>query len=62
MGVLVEEAKKHGVFLEFSHALGGGYYGLAGCFEDGEYIILHNSSEARSTAPYAACLIFLEAM
>ncbi|WP_019123619.1 hypothetical protein [Brevibacillus massiliensis] len=61
MGVLVEEAKKQGIRLEFSHGLNGGYYGGAYSFDDGEYQIDHSTNYAFTTAPHAVSLVFLMA-
>lgn len=60
-GVLVEEAKKQGIYLEYSHSLNGGYYGGAYSFDDGEYQMEHTTEQAVPTAPYAVALVYLMA-
>jgi len=61
MGVLVEEAKKQGIYLEYSHSLNGGYYGGAYSFDDGEYQMEHTTEQAVPTAPHALALVYLMA-
>lgn len=59
MGVLVEEARKQGIYLEYSHSLNGGYYGGAYSFENGEYQLDHSTEQAVPTAPHAVALVYL---
>lgn len=61
MGELVEEARKEEIYLEYSHALNGGYYGVSCIFKNGEYQIHHEAVEAVPTAPHAVCLAYLKA-
>ncbi|MDH6351906.1 hypothetical protein [Brevibacillus sp. 1238] len=61
MGVLVEEAKKQGIYLEYSHSLNGGYYGGAYSFDDGEYQMDYSTEQALPTAPHAVALVYLMA-
>lgn len=61
MGVLVEEARKQGICLDFSHALNGGYYAFAGRFVKGEYKCFGRQTDAVPTAQLAVCLAFLKA-
>ncbi|MCM3143062.1 hypothetical protein [Brevibacillus sp. MER 51] len=60
MGVLVEEAKKEEIYLDFAHTPDGGYCGFAGVFKDGKYQIDHNTP-AVVGAPYAVSLAYLMA-
>lgn len=59
MGVLVEEARKKDLYLEYSHAMIGGYFGAACVFVEGEYQTTHMTDQAVPTAPHAVCLVFL---
>ncbi|MGG1249909.1 hypothetical protein ABE205_19455 [Brevibacillus agri] len=61
MGVLVEEAKKQGIYLEYSHSLNGGYYAGAYSFDNGEYQIDYSTDQAVPTAPHAVALVYLMA-
>ncbi|KMZ42528.1 MULTISPECIES: hypothetical protein [Bacillales] len=61
MGVLVEEAKKDEIYLEYSHVLKGGYYGIACSFDDGEYQMDYSTELALPTAPHAVALAYLMA-
>lgn len=61
MGVLVEEARKQGIYLEYSHSLNGGYYGGAYSFDDGEYQMDYSTEQALPTAPHAVALAYLMA-
>lgn len=61
MGVLVEEAKKQGIYLEYSHSLNGGYYAGAFSFDDGEYQMDCSTEQAVPTAPHAVALVYLMA-
>lgn len=60
MGVLVEEAKKDEIYLDFAHTPNGCYCGFAGVFKDGKYQIDHNTP-AVVGAPYAVSLAYLMA-
>lgn len=61
MGVLVEEARKQGIYLEYSHSLKGGFYGGAYSFDDGEYQMDYSTEQALPTAPHAVTLAYLMA-
>ncbi|MBY0052299.1 hypothetical protein H7K32_11510 [Brevibacillus agri] len=61
MSVLVEEAKKQGIYLEYSHSLNGGYYAGAFSFDDGEYQMDCSTEQAVPTAPHAVALVYLMA-